>query len=112
MKGGILVIGSLFWDPDQGANKGAREEWRKKRLNMDKKIHVFAPIRYGRLSTGKSYTMVFSKEVEGAKELGTAFIIPFRNNSVKWKGLLNQARYLSEAEGAGDKLAKGVQEVW
>jgi len=113
MNGGILIIGSLLWDPDQGVNKGARKEWRTKRLNMDKKIHVFAPIRYGRLSKGKSYTMVFSKEIEVRKELGTGFIIPFKNNPIKWKGLLNQARYLSKAEGADDdKLVKGDNAVW
>jgi len=113
MNGGILIIGSLLWDLHQGTNKGAREQWRKKRLNMDKKIHVFAPIRYGRLSKGKSYTMVFSKELETKNDLGTAFIIPFRNNPIKWNGLLNQARYLSKAENAGDdKLVKGGDEVW
>ncbi|HRO45987.1 hypothetical protein [Agriterribacter sp.] len=113
MNGGILIIGSLLWDPDQGTNKGARKKWRTKRLNMDKKIHVFAPIRYGRLSNEQSYTMVFSKEVENNKKLGTAYIIPFKNNPVTWKGLLYQARYLSTAERANDnKLVKGNKEKW
>ncbi|MFT3979258.1 MAG: hypothetical protein QM687_02225 [Ferruginibacter sp.] len=114
MNGGILIIGSLLWDPDQGANKGARENWRKKKLNMDKKIHVFAPIRYGRQSNGSvSHTMVFSKEIETTGNLGTSFVVPFKNNPVSFVALLNQARELSKAEGSNDnKLVKGNRIKW
>lgn len=113
MRGGILIIGSLLWDPDQGENKGIRKEWRKKRLKMDEKIHVFAPIRYGRKSTNGSYTMVFSKEIDSPASMGTAFVVPFKNEISTFKGLLNQAQYLSEAEGMNDKkLIKGKADKW
>ena len=42
---GILVIGSLIWD-----DKPHRENWRTSHLNMDNKIFVKVPIRYGRKS--------------------------------------------------------------
>jgi hypothetical protein len=58
---GVLIIGSLYWDP-------RRQAWRKSRLNMDEVYNVRARIRYGRLSSGRddTYTMVFSGQaVEG-----------------------------------------------
>lgn len=63
MIGGVLIIGSLFWDKDQGTFINLRIYWRKKRLLFDKRIHIFVPTRYGRKSDDGVYTMVFSKEV-------------------------------------------------
>ena len=63
LKGAILIIGSLLWDPDQGNEKGARKTWRNKRLKMEDRVHVKVPIRYGRLSGSvhnRHFTMVFS----------------------------------------------------
>ena len=63
MKGAILIIGSLLWDPDKNKEIGFRKRWRDKRLIVKNKIHVKAPIRYGKLSCNeKNYTMVFSKD--------------------------------------------------
>jgi len=42
MRTGILIIGSLLWDNCQ------REAWRRSRLHVDRKLHVKAPICYGR----------------------------------------------------------------
>ena len=55
MKGAVLIIGSLLWD-----KKEHRIDWRKNRLLVNEKIHVFAPICYGRKSgENKNYTMVY-----------------------------------------------------
>lgn len=61
MNTGILVIGSLLWDNDQGDKINHRSDWRNERLLQEEKIHVFAPIRYGR-NSGGVYTMVFQKK--------------------------------------------------
>ena len=64
---GVLIIGSLFWD------NSTRDEWRRDRLDLERRQYVRAPIRYGRQSTGRgcSYTMVFSAGLCEA-EFGTA----------------------------------------
>jgi len=112
MKSGILIIGSLLWDKNQGSHINLRQKWRNKRLQMNKKIHVFAPIRYGRKSNG-SYTMVFSKQAELDDNYGTAYFVPFKNSINSFTGLKNQAEYLSNAEGANDKkFVKGNKEKW
>ncbi|OJX49783.1 MAG: hypothetical protein BGO88_08485 [Flavobacterium sp. 38-13] len=114
MKGAILIIGSLLWDPDQGEYKNFREKWRNKHLNMDDSIHVFAPIRYGRESKGRpAHTMVLSKETDTKEKLGTAYVVPFKNNPLTSDEVLSQAKELSKAEGKGDdKLVKGNQKKW
>jgi hypothetical protein len=56
---GVLIIGSLLWDPEKG-----RPAWRDARLDTASAQSVTAPIRYGRLSgkdRGHTYTMVFSR---------------------------------------------------
>lgn len=56
MKCGVLIVGSLYWDDDNG-----RREWRRRRLDIGSSIPVTAPIYYGRKSSsrGKTYTMTF-----------------------------------------------------
>jgi len=51
---GVLIIGSLLWDEK-------RQAWRNARLDMTSVQTVTAPIRYGRLSKGNTYTMAFSR---------------------------------------------------
>lgn len=117
LKGAILLIGSLLWAPNQGDGIGSRKKWRNKRLLVKDKIHVKVPIRYGRLSGNnneQSYTIVFSKECESSNKFGTAYVIPLRNREIRsLKGIENQARFLSEAEGSrNQKLCKGGNEKW
>lgn len=117
LKAAILIIGSLLWDPDQGNAVGYRKIWRNDRLAMKDKIHVKAPIRYGRLSGEKgsqNYTMVFSSECEQTNKFGTAFVVPLKTNEIRSiKGIENQARFLSKAErNSNDKLCKGNQDKW
>ena len=117
MKGAILIIGSLLWDPDQNDKLGSRKAWRDKRLIIKDKIHVKVPIRYGRLSGKegkKNYTMVFSKECETENLFGTAYLVPLKNKNIRTlKGIENQARFLSKAEGSKDnKLCKENMKKW
>jgi len=114
LKGGVLIIGSLFWQDDQGTDLFQRKNWRSKRLAFKDRIHVFAPIRYGRLSRSDkfqigTYTMVLSKDAELRNELGTAYVIPMKKFTIKsLKGIQNQAKFLSIAENIqDDKLIKG-----
>ncbi len=115
LKGAILIIGSLLWDPNQNSLIGFRKKWRNKRLQMDNRIHVKAPIRYGRESgNGKNLTMVFSSDCDNKTKFGTAFLVPVKNAKIKSvRGIVNQARFLSEAEGsANKKLCKGNNDKW
>jgi hypothetical protein len=82
---GILIIGSLFWDPD-------REPWRRSRLFMEQAMTVQAPIRYGRLSEGRGhYTMVFSRLCD----LGHAKVVPCRATA---EDIIDEAEHLWAAE--------------
>ncbi len=117
IKAAILIIGSLLWDSDQGNDKGARKKWRSARLKMEDRVHVKAPIRYGRFSGSQSnrhFTMVFSTECEEQNIFGTAFVVPFKRETIRsFKGIENQARFLSKAEGKSDeKLCKGNNDSW
>lgn len=114
LKGAILIIGSLLWDPDQNNKIGFRKAWRSKRLLMKDKIHVKAPIRYGRRSgRNQNLTMVFSKDCDNENRIGTAYLIPLKKIIKSFKGIENQARFLSQAEGASDnKLKKGIKSEW
>jgi hypothetical protein len=113
MKGGVLIIGSLFWDIHQGKHLNARQNWRSKRLKFSNRIHVFAPIRYGRKSGKNVYTMVFSKLAEINNNWGTAYFVPFKKEINSFQGIINQAKYLSNAEGADDNnLVKGNGAKW
>lgn len=106
LKGAVLIIGSLLWDETEH-----RVKWRKERLNEKEKIHVCAPIQYGRKSDKGGYTMVFSSSNE---KLGKAYLIPFKRNLIRSpKGVLNQARFISKAENTSktqvcNKLYKGT----
>ena len=112
MKGGVLIIGSLLWDKHQGKHLNVRKNWRTKRLSFKKRIHVFAPVRYGRTSKG-IYTMAFSKLAEVNNKLGTIYFVPFKKEINSFNGIYKQAKYLSNAEGAMDmKLVKGNDEKW
>src|SRR6266513_1828279 len=58
LNAGILIIGSLLWDSENG-----RPAWRDARLDMPSAQAVTAPIRYGKKARtrGNSFTMVFSR---------------------------------------------------
>ena len=91
VKIGVLIIGSLFWDPSD-----PRKKWRCERLDpLVAKRHVRAPIRYGRKSStrGNSYTMVFSAGL-CEKKFGQAIVVPCRRPVRDTDDLVEEAVYL------------------
>lgn len=85
IKGGVIIMGSLFWENEKNCVEGkesegkARREWRE--LNLEIKTQsIRVPTRYGRFSGKKNrketYTMVLSREY--LERLGTALVVPFK----------------------------------
>jgi len=100
LKGGVIIIGSLLWGQGNG-----RKKWREKSLDEESKIRVILPIRYGRYSKDSIYTMVFSRDCQKDKKLGTGYIFSFRLKPIKGiKALLTKAKAMSKAEGMDGDL--------
>ncbi|HEX8289660.1 MAG TPA: hypothetical protein VF556_16875 [Pyrinomonadaceae bacterium] len=100
LKGGVLIIGSLLWqDYVRRKSNTIRLDWRNNHLELKSAIGVKTPIRYGRISGGGVYTMTFANSCRG-KNLGTGFVVPFRNNPItNFTQLRDEARELARAEG-------------
>ena len=94
MRTGILIIGSLLWDNCQ------REAWRRSRLHVDRKLHVKAPICYGRRSQsrGNTFTMTLTGDASG-----TAVLVPCVSAIVSVAGLVAEAAALWGAERATER---------
>lgn len=92
---GILIIGSLYWDPASG-----RPRWRRRRLQMDRDWVVRAPIRYRRLSEkGKrknTYTMVFDPPRDD--QMGQARVVQCQRPVATSADLIAEAEWLWAAE--------------
>lgn len=113
VNGGVLIIGSLLWQPNLGnTDNTIRKDWRDSRLKIRSKIAVSAPIRYGRESGGRIYTMTFSNSCR--KKPGNAFVSAFQNNPIKtYDDLLREATELSRAEGMGGKFMEANRSgIW
>lgn len=104
LKGGVLMIGSLFWD------NGLRNKWRLEHLSMQEAAHVFAPIRYGRLSSSRkcTYTMILLQTCSAEKQ-GAAILAPFRKPIISCNDIRDQAQALWQAEGG---LAGRISGSW
>lgn len=89
LKLGILIIGSLYW-----STVPYRALWRKERLRVNDVIPVFAPIRYGRLSRSRTYTMVFAPGCP----LGTAKVVPCAKEATSFSDVFEEAKELWIAE--------------
>ncbi|MEQ5790657.1 hypothetical protein J4E06_06320 [Muricauda sp. NFXS6] len=101
-RGGVLAIGSLFWD-----NSQVREKWRAKHLlSLNKVIDVNVPIRYGRNSKTRegNYTMVFSKAIDKEKELGIGKFMEFQRQPRQPQDLIDEAMALIKAECMATQL--------
>ncbi len=115
LNGGVLIVGSLFWQDDLKPEKedGIRKQWRENRLVEKNSVDVMVPIRYGRLSGQKKndnqvYTMVFDKSLH-AKDFGIAKAIPFQNVITSWQELESEVVEMSKAEGTGNSFVKGMK---
>ncbi len=93
-KGGVLIIGSLIWE-----EQDIRKNWRNQNLNMDEKILVSLPIRYGRISKSRNctYSMIFSSECKSSEKIGKGYFIPFQEE-LTVKKILEQGKLLIDAE--------------
>ncbi|RDY60210.1 hypothetical protein [Flagellimonas nanhaiensis] len=95
-RGGVLMIGSLFWDPSE-----IRHNWRSRHLKpLETAIDVQIPIRYGRISKSRddTFTMVFSKEIEGGESMGRGKFLEFHGNPKSPEELINEGLELIKAE--------------
>ncbi|WP_186758196.1 hypothetical protein [Echinicola salinicaeni] len=115
LKGGVLIIGSLFWqdyrDNKNDSKDKKRKEWRDKHLDMTSAKDVVVPIRYGRFSSkdGGTYTMVFDPALN-RDQYGVAKVVGFKRAITSLDDLTAEAKELSKAEGKGTKLIKGIQD--
>jgi len=103
---GILIIGSLMWDNEEG-----RPQWRSEAFGENYAVHsINLPIRYGRFSEKRNcYTMVISSSAK----LGKGLVIPIQRRAITLDQIVEEAKKLSRAEGANDNhLIKGRNEKW
>jgi len=122
IKGGVITMGSLFWENGRNCLKDKNEldskgkiksvelakyriEWRNENLVITDAKQIQLPIRYGKQSDTrkKTYTMVFSREYLNKKCFGQ--IIPFKDEIDFQKNgtLEEQARKMAQAEGIKDR---------
>jgi len=96
--GGVIIIGSLLWqDYLEKEGDGIRLNWRNAYLDMENKIPIKVPIRYGRESSSGIMTMVFSNRM--AKRNGFGYVVPFKKKINNQDELLSGCIALSRAEG-------------
>lgn len=122
IKGGVIIMGSLFWEDetncvaDKEKEGKARRKWREKHLDMSKKEIIEVPIRYGRHSDWdnrrNTYTMVLSRHY--LTRLGTAYVVPFKekfslNNTlnINW-----QIKRLAKVEGIYRTNSRVLAKHW
>lgn len=97
MKCGILIIGSLYWE-----NENGRDDWRKRRLDMNASIPVRAPIYFGRKSDsrGNTYTMTFRRNDPS----GVAILVPCQSEIQTIDDLKDEVEALWKAEAPNSRL--------
>ena len=111
LQGAVLLIGSLLWENEDNALNLAtgkkRREWRKA-LNLQHKIKVQVPIRYGRRSSSRkcTYTMAFANSATR----GESFIAPYREMCESNDHLKSLAIELARAEGIVTK--RDQSRIW
>ena len=99
---GVLMIGSLYWDE-------VRARWRGDRFERDVEFLVEAPIRYGRLSSSGTYTMVFSPSVP---QMGTARVLKCVRSIEDPNDLINEAEHLWAAERRQKRRDGAIMSTW
>lgn len=108
LKGGVIIIGSLFWEDENNSVKGQEEKgkfrngWRDNNLKMKQAFAIPLPVRYGRFSSKKNrketYTMVLSKEYCKDGKMGRGLVVPFKKAISQFEDFYQQAEKLAEAE--------------
>lgn len=100
-KAGVIIVGSLLWE-----DTPERIKWRNLCLNVEQKIPVSVPIRYGRKSSTRknTYTMIFSNHP--STQLGQAFIMPLKEDIKNYSILEKNAFAMAKAEGIWKETEK------
>jgi hypothetical protein len=119
IKGGVIIMGSLFWVDEKNCVKGkenegkARRVWRENNLDLAQTKSIQLPVRYGRFSGDanrkNTYTMVLSRDY--LAHLGTALVVPFSRSFLineKTK-IREQIIKLAKVEGIHKPIAKQVK---
>lgn len=104
MKLGVIVIGSLLWDESKD-----RVTWREQSLNLDEKVQVYLPIRYGRCSNSRrdTYTMVFSNICYSKNYgLGKGWIFPAVTPINSFGDLIHEVKKMGLVEGFSDGISR------
>ncbi|MGN7787755.1 hypothetical protein ACTJIJ_24690 [Niabella sp. 22666] len=108
-KGGVIIVGSLLWE-----DTPERIKWRNLCLQMEQKIPVSVPIRYGRKSSSRqnTYTMIFSNHA--STKLGQAFIMPLKEEIKNYNILEKNAFAMAKAEGiwGNDDATPTINKRW
>ena len=99
----ILVVGSLLWEG------GLRQHWRDRRLQLEKRQVVSAPIRYGRRSVTRADT--FTMVIDPSTSSGDAILVPCIRSVETIGDLVEEAEALWRAER---KVAdgEGISAKW
>jgi hypothetical protein len=107
MRIGVLVIGSLLWDESK-----IRRDWRNNNLDLNTKIKVKIPIRYGRSSSSRNnnYSMIFSSYLS-YNNLGIGYVIPLKVDITDENSFSNQLQKLAIAEGIIDECKKSKKSI-
>jgi hypothetical protein len=106
LKGGVIIIGSLLWQEylHKPGDK-IRFNWRNDYLDLESRIQVKVPIRYGRVSTKSGsgiITMVFSNKMK--RKLGFGYVVPLNRRIHSTDEMLAVSNALCNAEGMKDKF--------
>ncbi|CAN5491352.1 hypothetical protein BH10ACI1_BH10ACI1_27360 [soil metagenome] len=122
IKGGVIIIGSLFWEDKDNAIQEKesidlaekRKEWRETYLDLDKKEICKLPIRYGRCSSSRkcTYTMVFSSLALNKESSG--LVIPYKEeiSFSKYSNFEEQAKKLAIVEGISKGNIIRLKRLW
>jgi hypothetical protein len=122
IKGGVIIIGSLFWEDKDNAIQEKesiylaekRKEWRETYLDLDKKEICKLPIRYGRCSSSRkcTYTMVFSREALDKDSSGLVFPYKSEIDFSNYLHFERQAKILADVEGISKNNDNRLRKTW
>lgn len=99
LKSGVIIIGSLLWqDYLEREGDNIRLNWRNSNLDIENKIPVKVPIRYGRISEKSGIpTMIYSNRMKNKPGFG--YVVPFHKIINNYEELIQETVALSVAEG-------------
>lgn len=99
LKSGVIIIGSLLWqDYLEKEGDNIRLNWRNSNLDLENKIPVKVPIRYGRISKKSGIpTMIYSNRMKNRPGFG--YVVPFQKKINNVEELIQETVALSVAEG-------------